>query len=204
MDRRRLRSAAVVLLVGMLFAACGSGSTGPHRSASVTRSPSPARSSTEVASTSDRPSTTQSSTPTASTTASIEAAAQSTWLNFWKVALALGTTPKSQWPSLVASVAVEPSYSEVVNSVRGQLQGQGEVGYGYVVSHPSWPNPPKPGATTLVMADCYDGSHAGSKVLKTGKIRTVGKARTNARVTMTLGADGKWRVKQTKYLAPSC
>lgn len=192
---------AATLAVATLTAACSSSSSPKH---DPTSPPDPTSTTSTTGSSPASTSTAASTSSSAATTATVEQAAQSTWLNFWRVSLSLGTYPQVQWPKRVAAVTVEPSYSQVLNSVRGQLVGQGEVGYGYIVSHPSWPTPPKADAKALVMADCYDGTHAGSKVLKTGKQRTVGKARTNVRVTMTLGADGKWRVKQTVYLKASC
>ena len=54
------------------------------------------------------------------------------------------------------------------------------------------------------MADCFDGSHAGTKVAKTGKTKTVGQPRTNTRVTFVKGPDARWRIAQIQYLKASC
>lgn len=118
--------------------------------------------------------------------------------------LGLNSYPQAKWPSTVAAVAVEPIYGEVLNSVRTEQEKLGVVGFGYVVSHPYWPAAVTIGAKKIVMGDCLDGSHGGSKVAKTGKTKTVGKARTNIHATLVQGSDAKWRVMQIEYLKASC
>lgn len=125
------------------------------------------------------------------------------WLSFWRLSVALGTTPESQRPAKVSAVAVDPIYGEVLNSIRGELAA-GLMPFGFIVSRPSWPTTPAAGAKRAVMADCFDGTHAGAKVAKTGQTRTVGKPRTNVRVTFVRGNDSHWRIQQIEYLKASC
>lgn len=205
MTVRRLCAALVALGALSIFAACSSSkpsaSHSPTASASVpTQSTPPATAS----STSATPSTSASATDPGVVQQQIEQSAQAAWLAYWKVSLSLGSKPRTQWTTLAATVAVNPIYAQLLNSVRVQLDQQGLVGYGFIVSRPSWTTPPKPGVSTATMNDCFDGSHAGSKVVTTGKKRTVGEPRTNVRVTFTRGTDEKWRVKQIQYLAASC
>lgn len=201
--RQTASGAAALLTAGVLAAGCsasGSGGGGGGHKTTDPPSSSPASSSS---STSTGPSPSASTTDPAVVQAQTEQTIQNAWLNFWKVSLSVAGSPAKEWPAKVAAVAVEPSYGEVINSVRTQLAA-GLKGYGYIVSRPTWPAAPATGAKTAVMADCYDGSHAGSLVVKTGKKQTVGQPRTNVRVTFALGADGKWRVKQAEYLKASC
>ena len=125
-------------------------------------------------------------------------------MNYWKVSLALTKYPRSEWPTRVEGIAVDPIYGELLNSVRVQQDKLGEIGYGYVTSHPYWPTPPTAFSKTVVMGDCFDGSHAGTKLAKTGKVKTVGKTHTNIHATLVKGDDGKWRVHQIDYLKASC
>ena len=201
MDRHRLRSAAVLLVAAMLLAACSGGSSGSSRSPSVSGSPGSTSSSTTP--TSDPPSSTQSSSPVV-TTAAVEQIIDRAWLNYWTVSLALTKHPRAQWPTLVRAIAIDPIYGELLNSIRVQQDKLGQVGYGYVISHPYWPTPPTSSATTVVMGDCFDGSHAGTKLAKTGEIKTVGKNHTNIHATLVKGQDGTWRVHQIQYLKASC
>lgn len=137
------------------------------------------------------------------TTQSIEQSAQSVWLAFWRLSVSLASTPEAQRPVKVAAVAVDPIYSQVLNSVRGQLAA-GLLPFGYIVSRPTWPTPPTTSTRRAVMADCFDGSHAGAKVATTGTTKTVGEPRTNVRVTFVKGHDSKWRIEQIQYLKASC
>jgi hypothetical protein len=45
-----------------------------------------------------------------------------------------------------------------------------------------------------------DASRTGSMYEKTGVKRTVGKPRTNTRITLVRGTDRQWRVKLIEYL----
>jgi hypothetical protein len=202
MNRLRLSWAIMLLALGVLLTACtGSGSS--THSTSPTDHP---RSSSNSATTSDPSTTTpttSSSTPVV-TTASVERTVGAAWLNYWKVSLALTTHPRSQWPMRVKAVAVDPIYTELLNSIRVQQDKLGQVGYGYVISHPYWPTPPAAAAKTVVMGDCFDGSHAGTKLAKTGQVKTVGKTHTSIHATLVKGQDGKWRVHQIEYLKTSC
>lgn len=200
MAHRNLSFVGMLLICTLTAAACSS-SGSPRRLASPSDPVTPPSSSSAVSSTPISGSS--SPTPTV-TTRSIEQTILGSWLNYWKVSLALTQHPRSEWPTRVKAIAVDPIYGELLNSIRVQQDKLGEVGYGYVTSHPYWPTPPTASSKSVVMGDCFDGSHAGTKLAKTGKVKTVGKTRTNIHATLVLGADGKWRVHQIEYLKASC
>lgn len=202
MNRLRLSWGIALLLVGVLLAACSSSGSPKHST-----SPSDPLQSTSTSVAISDPSTstpvTSSSTPVI-TTATVEQTVGAAWLNYWKVSLALTTHPRIQWPMRVQAVAVDPIYGELLNSIRVQQDKLGQVGYGYVISHPYWPKPPAASSKTVVMGDCFDGSHAGTKLAKTGQVKTVGKKSSNIHATLVKGQGGTWRVQQIQYLKSTC
>lgn len=202
MDRARRLSASVMLLAGVLLGAC-SGGNSPQSSASPTPSTTSSPSTSASTPSSDPASSTQSTNPVVTTTI-VEQTIDNAWLNYWKVSLTLTKYPRAQWPARVKAIAIDPIYGELLNSIRVQQDKLAQVGYGYVISHPYWPTPPTATAKTVVMGDCFDGSHAGTKVAKTGQVKTVGKTHTNIHATLVKGQDSKWRVHQIEYLKASC
>lgn len=201
-NRRRLFVAAL-LSAAALIAACTSSSDPKNKPNSSPDSPSVASSSPTPINPSS-PLTPSSQTTTMSTTATVEQAVQDAWLNYWKVSLALAKYPRAGWPARVKAISVNPIYTELLNSIRVQQDKLGQVGYGYVISHPYWPKPPTTTTKSVVMGDCFDGSHAGTKLSTTGKVKTVGKPQTNIHATLVKGVDDKWRVNQIQYLKTSC
>lgn len=199
MHRLRLSWGILLLAVAVLLAACSGSSVKP----SASLSGHPRSSSAAISDPSTKMPTTSSSTPVV-TTASVEQSVGAAWLNYWKVSLALTTHPRPQWPARVKAVAVDPIYTQLLNSIRLQQDKLGQVGYGYVISHPYWPTPPDASSKRVVMGDCFDGSHAGTKIAKTGQVKTVGKTNTNIHATLVKGQDGSWRVEQIQYLKASC
>jgi len=131
------------------------------------------------------------------------AAVEKTWQHYWDVYLALEAKyPSSQWTKLVGAIAVDPIRSQILVQAAKYRVEKIEA-FGYVVTRPSWPQPIA-GRTTAVMADCQDGTHAGSRYVTTGKHKTVGEARTSIRATFVMGRDHVWRVKQIAYLGTPC
>jgi hypothetical protein len=130
-------------------------------------------------------------------------AVEAAWLNYWKIYLSLESAyPASQWIGVVAGIALNPIHDEIIQQA-SKDRAEGIVGYGYVVSHAYWPS--SIGAKrSVVMGDCMDGSHAGSKIAKTNMRRTVGTPRTNVYATFFKGDDGRWRVRQIEYLKAPC
>jgi len=125
------------------------------------------------------------------------------WQHYWDVYLVLETKyPSSQWTKLVGAIAVDPIRSQILVQAAKYRVEKIEA-FGYVVTRPSWPQPIA-GRTTAVMADCQDGTHAGSRYVTTGKQKTVGEARTSIRATFVMGRDHVWRVKQIAYLGTPC
>ena len=189
---------AVALTMATLTAACSTSSDpkkNPNSSADSTSS-SPSGSTSA-------PQSSSSSSPVV-TPPSIEQTVQAAWVNYWKVSVDVTDYPRAQWKSRIAAVSVDPIYTELINAVRVQYDKLGEIGYGYIESRPYWPKPPTASTKSVVMGDCFDGSHTGAKIKKTGKVKTVGEPRTNVHVTLVLGADRKWRVMQIEYLKASC
>ena len=193
---------ATAVVVGV-SAACSSSSS-PAKSVSPSDPAVPSVSSTAPATGSETTRSSPNSDSPSTTTTSIQQTVDSAWLNYWKVSLALTKHPRTEWPSRVKAVAVDPIYAQLLNSIRVQQDKLGQVGYGYVISHPYWPTPPTASSSRVVMGDCFDGSHAGTKLAKTGQVKTVGKQRTNIHATLVKGQDGKWRVHQIEYLKASC
>lgn len=194
--RRRMIAAFALSLVAFSSAACSS--SDPARSSSP-----PADPSTPSSSQSSTVSPPSSSAPVV-TTASIEQTVQKAWLGYWKVALSFESAfNASQWSKAIDGVAVNPIRNQLVVGA-SKDRAENLVGYGYIVSRPYWPTPPSAGSETVVMGDCFDGTHAGLKFKTTGKTHSVGTPRTNVHATLVKGADDKWRVEQIEYLKASC
>lgn len=203
MCRRRLPTVIAVLLVGVMLAAC-SGSGKPSQPSPSTRgSGTSTYTPSSNAPSSDLPSS--SSPSSGQTTSAIEAIIERSWANYWKVTLSLEGVPEAARPAMVHRIAVDPIYGQLINAVRAQAD-DGYVGYGVVRTRPTWPASPVVTANSksAVMNDCFDGSHAGLRVKRTGVIHTRGTPRTNVKVTFARGRDKVWRVRQIEYLKPSC
>lgn len=194
------RFSAVAVTVVLLVASCSSSGDDTER----VLSPSPSSTIGTPSTDASVPDATPSPTTSEATTFSVEHNIQRAWLNYWKVSLTLTDHPRTEWAVRVREISVDPIYTELLNSIRVQQDKLGEVGYGYVVSHPYWPTPPTTASRMAVMGDCFDGSHAGTKVATTDKVKTVGKTHTNIHATLVKGVDGKWRVNQIQYLKASC
>jgi hypothetical protein len=127
-------------------------------------------------------------------------AGEQAWQRFLNVYRAIESHgySKGRWPAVVDEVAVEPTRSQVIREAT-EFDRRGIVVYGKEVSRPYWIRPVA-GTSTAVMADCMDASHTGTMYEKKGVKRTVGKPRSNTRVTLVRGPNEQWRVKLIEYL----
>ena len=206
----RLRLTCTGSLIMALAAGCSSspadGQTSPP-STSVTASASVIDPSSATPSSSD-PGTTPSdpgpSIPVAESTDSNareavdRAAAEAAWARFWNVSDNLWRVPLADRPAAAAQVAVEPTYSQILNQA-SQFELDGVESYGSPIFHPYWQQDIA-GADLAVMGDCTDASQTGSMISATGQKTTVGVSDNNTRVTLVRGPDGQWRVEKIFYL----
>jgi hypothetical protein len=125
---------------------------------------------------------------------------EATWRQFLDVYDAVESRkyPRNDWTAVVGSVAVDPTYSQVIRSAT-EFERLGLVVYGSAIARPYWTESVG-GGLTAVMGDCADTSRTGSMFEGTGRKRTVGKVRDNTRVTFVRGSDGEWRVKLIESL----
>jgi len=195
--RPPMTAVAGAIATTVLLASCTSGGSG---TTTTTRNPpTPTQSTTAPSPTPTTPTTSSSVERETADRAAVEKA----WQHYWDVYLALEAKyPSSQWTKLVGAIAVDPIRSQILVQAAKYRVEKIEA-FGYVVIRPSWPQPIA-GRTTAVMADCQDGTHAGSRYVTTGKQKTVGEARTSIRATFVMGRDHVWRVKQIAYLGTPC
>ena len=199
MVRHPVISLASVVLCVMTVCGCTSGSSGVKTQDPTTTSASGTSRTTSDSATRTAPSTTATK-PRPPTEAATRNAVAAAWSRFYSTYLRVETptVPASHRPALVGAVAVNPVYGQVLSEA-ADFSKVGVSTYGTVTHHPYWPEPVA-GKSTVVMGDCMDQSHYGSKSIKTGQKRTVGVARDNTRSTLVLGADGVWRVRSIRYL----
>ena len=203
--------AATVVFVGGCTSSSADGPTGSSGSGSSS-APSPS-----VADVSPSPSSpvATSAVPTSSDPATVptqvsgppdpaaqevldRAAIEQAWAHFWEVTDSLPTVPEAERRDAASGVAVEPTFSQVLEQAK-HLADNGLVVYGTSKFHPYWEQSVD-GKSTAVMGDCTDTSQSGSIVTATGEKRTVGVPDNNTRVTLVEGSDGVWRVKEIFFL----
>ncbi|HEV7754510.1 MAG TPA: hypothetical protein VGO94_01500 [Mycobacteriales bacterium] len=192
----RYRWALIAAVIAVLIA--GGGVAAWQRDG---ESSDPAPTPSGSAASSSRTTSPSPSPPSASEReAADRAAVQAAWSRFLTAYDAVESRkyPRDQWATVVGAVAVDPTYSSVIRSAEA-FQKLGLVVYGRAVSRPYWTRPVA-GNSTAVMGDCVDASRTGSMYEKTGVKRTVGKPRTNTRITLVRGTDRQWRVKLIEYL----
>ena len=167
--------------------------------ASSTASASPSQTSAPPSSVLTSPS------PTAGTDSELpageaadRAAVEAQWVKSWDVLLAIGTTPAGDREALAATVAVDPTKSNIVGAGTA-LDSQGLQTYGTLGHRISWPQDIN-GGSTAVIDDCQDRSQAGSMKVATGDKVTVGVPRDHYQGNLVKGDDGVWRVAQVYYL----
>jgi len=126
------------------------------------------------------------------------AAVESQWVKSWDVYLEIARTPAADREALVATVAVDPTKTNMLSDA-AKFDTQGLETYGSLGHRISWPQSIN-GATTALIDDCQDASQSGSMKTGTGDKVTVGVARDHYQGSLVKGDDGVWRVEQVYYL----
>ena len=126
------------------------------------------------------------------------AAVESQWVKSWDVYLEIARTPASDREALAATVAVDPTKTNMLSDA-AKFDAQGLETYGSLGHRISWPQPIN-GGTTALIDDCQDRSQSGAIKTATGDKVTVGVARDHYQGSLVKGDDGVWRVEQVYYL----
>jgi hypothetical protein len=126
------------------------------------------------------------------------AAVQEQWIKSWDVYLDIARVPSAERDQLIATVAVDPAKSNMLEDA-AKFDSQGLETYGDIEHRISWPQPID-GADTALIDDCQDASQTGSIRTSTGEKVTVGVPRDHHQGTLIRGSDGVWRVSQVFYL----
>ncbi len=127
-------------------------------------------------------------------------AVESAYRRFWLVAATVDSRPEPVWRAALASVAADPLLTQIYEGLR-QMRSAGERQFGTVVVHPMAIEIQGERASVI---DCQDASAAGNLDVDTGLPTTVGSAHTSVAAALVLGADGRWRVFQARYLDGTC
>ena len=125
------------------------------------------------------------------------AAVEAQWTKFWITYDGIVRTPPDERLAQLNIVAVPPVTDNVLQAASDADQ-KGIDNYGTWTHRLSWQFPIN-GSSIAVIADCQDQSKTGTYEVASGKVLTVGKARSNMRGEFTKGQDGVWRL-QTLYL----
>jgi hypothetical protein len=211
--RRSAVVGAALAMAGVLLSSCTSGSgvitetldpTTSVATVSSVAAASPSQSSASDSS-AQQSSAVASPSPTARTDSTLpageaadRAAVESQWIKSWDVLLAIGRTPVADREALAATVAVDPTKTNIVGA-GAALDSQGLETYGTLGHRISWPQSIN-GAPTAVIDDCQDRSQAGSMKTATGDKVTVGVPRDHYQGNLVKGDDGVWRVAEVYYL----
>ena len=126
------------------------------------------------------------------------AAVESQWVKSWDVYLEIARTPASDREALAATVAVDPTKTNMLSDA-AKFDTQGLETYGSLGHRISWPQPIN-GGTTALIDDCQDRSQSGAIKTATGDKISVGVARDHYQGSLVKGDDGVWRVEQVYYL----
>jgi hypothetical protein len=126
------------------------------------------------------------------------AAVESQWIKSWDVYLAIATTPAADREPLIATVAIDPTKSNMLNDA-AKFDAQGLQTYGSLGHRISWPQPINDASTALI-DDCQDASQTGSMNVATGNKITAGVPRDHYQGNLVKGDDGVWRVAEVYYL----
>ena len=206
--RKRATAAIGLLVVGAVLGGC-TGTSGVNTQTLGPISTSTATSSSTEASPSQT-SASQSPSPagpsvTSGTDSGLpveesadRAAVESQWVKSWDVYLEIARTPAADREALVATVAVDPTKTNMLSDA-AKFDTQGLETYGSLGHRISWPQSIN-GATTALIDDCQDASQSGSMKTATGDKVTVGVARDHYQGSLVKGDDGVWRVEQVYYL----
>lgn len=118
------------------------------------------------------------------------------WLAFWGVNLRLADIPEDELESVVATVAVDPVKTGLVEAARkAQLAGRSNFGD---ISHRLFWNVPIGSSGEAIIGDCQDQSRAGSVDRVTGEKSPTGGSQLNYRGFFRKGSDGVWRVSRVQ------
>ena len=206
--RKRATAAIGLLVVGAVLGGC-TGTSGVNTQtldpiSTSTVSPSSTEASPSQISTSQSPSPSGPSVTSGTDSGlSVEesadrAAVESQWVKSWDVYLEIARTPASDREALAATVAVDPTKTNMLSDA-AKFDTQGLETYGSLGHRISWPQSIN-GATTALIDDCQDASQSGSMKTATGDKVTVGVARDHYQGSLVKGDDGVWRVEQVFYL----
>ena len=206
--RKRATAAIGLLVVGAVLGGC-TGTSGVNTQTLDPISTSTASPSSTEASPSQTPAS-QSPSPAGSSVTSgtdsglsVEesadrAAVESQWVKSWDVDLEIARTPAADREALVATVAVDPTKTNMLSDA-AKFDAQGLETYGSLGHRISWPQRIN-GGTTALIDDCQDRSQSGAIKTASGDKVTVGVARDHYQGSLVKGDDGVWRVEQVYYL----
>jgi hypothetical protein len=179
----RSRPALVAALLGLVVTIVG-GCTKDADGAAATPAPSPSLSTSPTATPTDE-----------------QAELLAQYRKFWTTLTPASRLPAAERRAVLAEVAVDPALKSLLNGM-SQADLKGEVFYGADVPRPNVRI--NPDATTALVDDCQDSSHAGIAVKATGKRVTVGVDRNHVSVTMKKQPGGLWKVAYVDYTKSSC
>lgn len=120
------------------------------------------------------------------------------WTKLWEIYAALPHTPMDQRAALVATVAVDPTLTNLLTDA-DTLNAKGWDTYGQIAHRITWPEAVD-SKSSAVIADCQDSSQSGSYETSSGNKQTVGVPRDHLQGALSRGDDGVWRVNQIFYL----
>ena len=119
---------------------------------------------------------------------------------FWSIASGLSRQPPESWRRTLATVAVEPLLSEMVDAATEQHR-KGLLDFGTIRLHPRIV---RSSTRRVSIVDCQDASGSGLLDAETGAVTSVGSARTPFAGVMDLSSDGRWRLSQARLLDGGC
>ena len=119
-------------------------------------------------------------------------AIEAMWLKYWHVTIPILRVKGGNREALLRTVATSPQVEQLLDAAMF-FEKSGWDNYGYIIHHIYW-GPPVDGASSAIMGDCMDLSHAGRLVSKTEKVLTVGGSHSNVRGLFRRLGPGVWRV----------
>lgn len=119
---------------------------------------------------------------------------------FWRVTTTVSQQPPTSWRRTLATVAVEPLLSEMLDLLTEQHR-KGLIDYGTITVNPRIV---RTAGRKVSIIDCQDASKSGTLDIDTGVPKTVGSARTPFAGVLTVGKDGRWRLSEARLLPGTC
>jgi hypothetical protein len=121
---------------------------------------------------------------------------------FWSAGTTAERSSAAEAETLLAPYAAEPYLGHLLAQMT-PYRAKHEEAWGYVTPHVTQVTIKGNGA---LIRDCQDQSHAALADSQTGQVisDTYGSAHTTYVATLTLGADGRWRVTALEQLATLC